>query len=51
MRGEGDNNYDVDLEGKFALILDLINKNKNIAEYLIVYYEIYSHIFDVLNYR
>ena len=50
MRGEGEHSYDIDIEGKFALILDMINENKNIVEYLIENNEIYSHIFDILNY-
>ena len=49
MRGEGENSYDIDIEGKFALIMDMINENKNIVEYLIINNEVYSHIFDILN--
>ena len=30
--------------------MDMINENRNIVEYLIINNEIYSHIFDILNY-
>ena len=46
---DGKIKYEVDIEGKFALVLDLINDNKNIVEYLILNNEVYTHIFDILN--
>ena len=49
-KGEkGEIEYGIDVEGKFALISDMINENKNIIEYIISNNEVYTHIFDILN--
>lgn len=40
----------MDIEGKFGLISDMIIESKNINEYLVKNNEVYSHIFDILNY-
>ena len=46
---KGEIKTDVDIEGKFALILDIINENKNVVEYLVLNNEVYTHIFNILN--
>ena len=46
---DGQVNHDVDIEAKFALVIDIINENKEIASYLINNNEFYSHIFDIID--
>ena len=46
---DGQVDHNVDIEAKFALVIDIINENKEIASYLINNNEVYTHIFDIID--
>ena len=46
---KGEMKKGVDVEGRFAFIIDIINENQNITKYILYNSDVYSHIFTILD--